>query len=296
MKINPCFIFLALLPCLTGCEHEQTSNNKNKTSINVEDFTSIEGEFSIGLKERKIVPFFYSNIFSELKNNDPYYLASRVKISFISNDNVNSFIDAEIDSDSNIYEYNISSCQNQITFYCKEKFDSPLKLEKLQFETDDYCYVMDFNVTLVFNPEYEDYPLFLPTYDQNGVNWNSKIVFGNRLAFNFERYYDLSIDRIIINNISFSQIFNEKVRDISFSIIDKNVELDFFTNGLYDDDRFVFQNFREINYSKECGIDKALLCNVSYSVEKSNKTFYGDIIMDVTINGLNFKIKDLFIF
>ena len=308
-------ILICLIAILTGCNNgkgNNTQTNIEKSDIKLEEYLNFVCDFSIGLGEKKIFPFGTESMLTISKNENNLY-AKDVKISFDSNCNINEYLNFELAHNADETDNKIVGCRNAFMITCIKEFSDTITVSKVTFKTEKANYELNSNWKINFNEDYCNYPAFPPSYDPNllegylssGANigsYNTRIVFGNYLILNFGWFYDLEKSSLIINQIRFSEELSKHIDGISFTIINEDVDWftevkDMITRDTFEEHSFTFEPIRTIDYLQECSTDKYLIYKVNYErPEDFYDVICGDIIFDVTINGNNYQIKDLFIY
>ena len=306
MKIGKKITMLAFIACtLCSCKNDE---NSPKEVVDINNIIYTTGDFSIGLGETKIINF-HSDVSLTICEKEPELKKDDIKVYCESNYDLSQLISLDLAfNDSLIDDYYKESTIHAIKMVCKSEFSNQISISKIIIESPSTKYSFSIDIKLNFNQDFASYPLFLPSYSYDylcgyGSNWNAQIIFYDYLAFNFEWFYDLKNSFVSINSINFSDNLANYINDLSFTYVDKSIPWSPDINEMimrdsFTENGYTFQNIRTIDYINECSTDKGLIYKINRKERDYSKWYliYGDIIYDVTINGVNYKIKDIYSF
>ncbi|MCQ2799223.1 MAG: hypothetical protein MJ228_00455 [Bacilli bacterium] len=303
---NLLFAISLISACLASCRSAKGNEKKNVT---FGDMPHATGTVSIGLGETKLMPFS-TIVSSEIKQKETNLLKKEAHLSLEASSDADSYFTYELLYNNDLITDKFQdSLLSAIKITCSKEFEEEFRITKASIETATSIYTFDFEITLVFNDEYVNYPPFAPSYTegcfkQNLMNWNRQAVFYNYLALNFEWFYNLKTASIRINDISFSDNLIEYIDGVSFLSIDKNISwnvdiYEMIMRNSFESEGYSFEEIRSVDYTSECGEQKGLIYKIEFKKKRDYMKYTsicGDVNYDVTINGMNYIIRDMYYF
>ena len=294
--------------CLASCGKATTTVERKQ--ISYAENPQPVGAFSIGLGESKVIPISKS-ISWDIFEREPSLSKNDVSFSVETNIEQEGVIDCTLS-----YGVGYESDLFRHVFYsafkvtCSHEFDGEIKISKGYIETESSVYSFDLDLSLLFNDDYVHYPPFVPSYVESSFGgfmnrWSIQTFFDDYLVLDFEWFYNLgkySKNTIAINNISFSDNLKEYLGDVSLLIIDKKnpdeaETYEMIFHNKFEENGYTFEPFRRVDYTAECSDKKIVIYKLDFKKERDYKAYsaiFGDVIYDVTINGGDYSIKDIF--
>lgn len=194
-----------------------------------------------------------------------------------------------------------------IAITCEKQFES-IAISKIKFTFKEKRFDLKTNIKFKFDDSYQTNPYLLDSYAMESRWWysNAMLLETDRLPYaykNLESFrngyfhvYDgvhhlREYETIILNGISFSNNLKNYVNKVEYALFDTN------TNPFaFDESKIEFSLLdKDINVKEITNDNTELYFRFSTS-ELNNQAFLGgDIIYDVTINGINYSISRMFL-
>lgn len=307
-------LLFLLIPSLCCCIDNSPEHDKKI----IKDFGAISETnvcFSIGLGETKYVPIndLFNCILNEYELNYDFvnqYLDQKIlKFNIFDNDgnNINSTFDYSLIGDSYAGE-NVTLYHSIYAFEikCNKSFQSDININYLEIENANAKFIIGIKMTIEFNNDFVKYPEFLPSYNPDGsgrmfwkTSYNTQPYFSNviqnkALVFDFRRT-KLKNSQILLNGINFSSNLNQIVEcNLYTKFIESEVM--FWNEFERNIDQINYNKFDDpINFFDYTNDGEAIMFYVKTKTE-ANNMIVGDVIYDITIDGEQYFIKDMFIF
>ena len=300
----PLFTLIAMVLTSCGVKEESSvnsvyhcSNDKNSSYA-----------YSIGLNQSVYISF--AEIFEELdKDSSLKTLEEWVckNISLTGFDNEKKSI---VSLDFKVMHFsstsNLENGLRTIEIKCLSEFDT-LEIKAIRFTNNEQTLDLDTDISLEFNDDYARYPSFLESYVVDSRFWyNGGVFYYDHLRFSernlegfFHGYlymfdgkrYDRNSDTIVLNDITFSENVNPYVTSVKYGFFDPNIKpLDL----IYEQIDFTELN-GPISLNDVTNDNSELLFSFEYEELTDNAFLGGDIIYDITINGINYNIKNMYL-
>lgn len=191
---------------------------------------------------------------------------------------------------------------------CIKEFEQ-LNIKSLEFHFNEKIVTFDVDLSLAFDDEYLQMPNILDSYVIDSTNWYS----GGDIDFTSKKFrvdkrnfispiyssfyvfddirYNRGEDSIVLNSIKFSDNLSCNVRNISYANFDINSNPYVF--DFYSLDWMDFKTSIDLNTCTR--LDSEIIFKFDVIIPENLCFLGGDIIYNVTINGINYEIKNMYV-
>jgi len=302
-------LLLFCIPSILLSACGKNAGDNQKPIITIANANNSFYDYSIGLNQDICISL--TDVIDEmLKEDDSYYLAHaecrEISITGLDRDDQQiNCLEFDLIHSKNSYSTLESSVQT-VTIRCIEEFEV-VSIGKMRFCYEEDFYDLEVDINLYFNKDYENYPSFLPSYLVDSRNWYN----GGMFDYSHLRYAERNLegfahgylymfdnvrfnrdsDTIVLNNISFSDSVKGYIKTVKYGFFDPNIDpLEF------DYDKISFKNWlNPVNLNEVTSEEKEIIFFFD-TYDLSDQFFIGgDIIYDMTINGIDYQIKNMYL-
>lgn len=296
---------------LISCSNTTSSENKKTIGV-VENIKNSSYEYSIGLGQTVFISITdVVNSFSDCEEASEFLSLFEEGILLTGLDENGNNVEC-MSMRLGLGRKSISNCSlkdgaHTIAITCKSRFESQT-ISKIRFSYKEKGFDLKTNINLKFNESYQNSPYLLDSYAMESRWWysNALLLETDRMPYthkNLESFkngyfyvYDgvhhtRDNETIILNSISFSDNLKSYVTNVEYTLFDTNTSpFDF------DSDKLEFKPLDEELNLKDITNETTELYLRFSTNELDNQAFLGgDIVYNVTINGVNYDITRMFL-
>lgn len=303
-KILPIIFIPSFL--IAGCNSNGSSDKRTK--ITIANSYNSSYEYSVGLNETVYISLV--DAIKTMKNSeDAVDLANtecndiRVKALDFEDDEI-AYLGTSLIYSANNPTLDMSLQTLSIT--CLEEFEE-CAISKISFICDEIVYNLDTDIYLYFNEDFESYPKVLNSYCVDSRNWYNggvfdyeKLRYGERNLEGFAHgylymfdgvRYNRTVDTITLHSITFSENLTPYIKDVKYGLFDPNIDpltLDY--------EKITFKQLNQsINLNETTNQNEELIFSFETNLLEDEFFVGGDIIYDLTINGIDYLVKKMYV-